>query len=104
MYKAHRGDKTFEIDIQSSSCLIDGKRENIEFLKTGQDELEIVWKGEKHIARLHSFDRESKIIVLFLNNKRHELKIEEPVDLMLKKLGMSALSQKKVKNLKAPMP
>jgi biotin carboxyl carrier protein len=76
----------------------------IEIVNKNDNELLISSGGKKHVARLLAIDSENKIITLKIDGDRFEVKLTDEYDVLLQSLGMDAASNKKVNELKAPMP
>ncbi len=62
------------------------------------------WSGKTFRAEWISIDKESQEAKIKVNQNIYTVKVVEPIDELLKSLGMGSGSQKKIKELKAPMP
>lgn len=62
------------------------------------------WSGKTFRAEWISIDKETQEAKIKVNQNIYTVKVVEPIDELLKSLGMGASSQKKMKELKAPMP
>jgi biotin carboxyl carrier protein len=62
------------------------------------------WAGKTYRAEWISLDKETQEAKIKVNQNIYTVKVIEPIDEMLKSLGMGASNQKKIKELKAPMP
>ena len=64
----------------------------------------IILNGQAHSAELVEYLAEEKTYVLKINGKMLSVKLKDRYDLLLDQLGMSDLANKKVNQVKAPMP
>ena len=64
----------------------------------------IIANGKSYTAILEEIDKGNKTIRLLINGNPYELVIQEPIDLILKKLGLNNINHKKAESIKAPMP
>jgi biotin carboxyl carrier protein len=64
----------------------------------------ILHKGRSYEAVIEKLDRESKVVVLKVNGQRYSVAIREPIDQLLKSMGLDLAAAKKVEAIKAPMP
>ena len=62
------------------------------------------WSGKTFRAEWISLDKEAQEAKIKVNQNIYTVKVVEPIDEMLKSLGMGNSAQKKMKELKAPMP
>jgi biotin carboxyl carrier protein len=62
------------------------------------------WSGKTFRAEWISLDKETQEAKIKVNQNIYTVKVVEPIDEMLKSLGMGNSAQKKMKELKAPMP
>ena len=60
--------------------------------------------GDTFTARLQDINRDEKTVTLYLNGKKLEVKLKEPLDDLLQSMGLDKLASAKVSAVKAPMP
>jgi biotin carboxyl carrier protein len=60
--------------------------------------------GKIYTARVEEINREEKTVILYLNGKKLEVKLKEPLDDLLQSMGLDKLATAKVSSVKAPMP
>jgi len=65
---------------------------------------EVDYKGETFQVQLVKADWSDKTLVVRVNGMKHELQIKDQFDLLLEKMGLGAMTVKKVSDVKAPMP
>lgn len=105
MYKATvNGKKTFEVSLDGDTAWVDGKPVSIS--KASLSDMRSHWiVGEKsmNVEVVHA-DSEKKEFSVKVNNRVYQLQLKDRFDELLKSLGMEAVGQKKVTDIKAPMP
>lgn len=105
MVKAKVKEEVFEIvwDAPSNKMTVNGKPWDWNMVKNGQL-LHIVFNGKSYIGEWIDFHPVQQTAEVKINGHHYILSIEQPLDALLKKMGFSSQSEKKVKELKAPMP
>jgi biotin carboxyl carrier protein len=105
MVKAKVKEEVFEIvwDAPSNKMTVNGKPWDWNMVKNGQL-LHIVSNGKSYIGEWIDFHPVQQTAEVKINGHHYILSIEQPLDALLKKMGFSSQSEKKVKELKAPMP
>jgi len=105
MYKATvNGKKTFEVSLEGDTAWVDGQPVSIS--KASLSEMRSHWiLGEKsmNVEVVHA-DVEKKEFSIKVNNRLYHLELKDRFDELLKSLGMETVGQKKVSEIKAPMP
>ncbi|MFT4062540.1 MAG: biotin/lipoyl-binding protein [Edaphocola sp.] len=64
----------------------------------------ILANGKSYRAAIEQCDRAAKQLKLNVNGNVYEATIEDPIDQLLKKMGLNMANNKKVEAIKAPMP
>jgi biotin carboxyl carrier protein len=64
----------------------------------------IILDGYSFQAQVLKVDKESKTVVLQINQQQFEVAIEEPIDQLLASMGIKDAMARKVNDIKAPMP
>ncbi|WP_143310621.1 biotin/lipoyl-containing protein [Chitinophaga vietnamensis] len=64
----------------------------------------IIMDGHSYQAQVLKVDRDTKTVVLQINQQQYEVAIEEPIDQLLASMGIKDAMAKKVNDIKAPMP
>jgi len=64
----------------------------------------VILDGKSYTALLEEVDRDQKQIMLRIKGQVYTVRIEEPIDQLLKKMGLNANTTKKLEVIKAPMP
>ncbi len=66
--------------------------------------ISILYNGKSYTAIIESTDRKTKEVILRVNGQQYKISIQEPIDLLLKNMGMDLRSMQKAEPVKAPMP
>lgn len=93
-----------DIDKKDGEWLIDGKPFNLDLLELENGRYHLIHENKSYNIVLSSVNFEEKTVDLTINGKTYTNKIQEPLDLLLKKMGLDASTTKKIDSLKAPMP
>lgn len=64
----------------------------------------LIRNGKSYRLEVVSALHEEKMFVLKINGQKQEVQLQDRYDLLLEKLGMSAISSRKINEVKAPMP
>jgi biotin carboxyl carrier protein len=75
---------------------------DIQILPNGS--FSIIANNKSFVAFLESVDRAKKTMALRIENNIYNIKIQEPIDLLLSKMGLDISKTQKVDPIKAPMP
>ena len=95
----------WEVDYRPNGAIIlNGQPFEWDLAALGHNRYHLLYQGRSYSAELLEADYAAKTIVLKLNGQRIELQAKDRFDLLLDKLGMSAVASTKVNELKAPMP
>ena len=95
----------FEVssNINSKTVVLNDQSLPLDLLQNGAH-LHFVWKGKSVNVEVLSVSKEEKKVVLKVNNKTTEVRLEEPLDALLNSLGFSSANSSKIKQVKSPMP
>jgi biotin carboxyl carrier protein len=64
----------------------------------------ILHNGKSYTAIIEKTDRSTKEVTLRVNGQQYKMNIQEPIDMLLKNMGMDLRSMQKVEPVRAPMP
>ena len=64
----------------------------------------VIMDGRSYQAQVLRVERDTKTVVLQINQQQYEVVIEEPIDQLLASMGIKDAMTKKVNDIKAPMP
>ncbi len=66
--------------------------------------ISILHNGKSYTAIVEKADRAAREVTLRVNGQQYKVNIQEPIDLLLKNMGMDLRSMQKAEPVKAPMP
>jgi len=66
--------------------------------------MSVLHEGRSYTATVEGVDETEKTVTVRINGRAYTVQIEEPMDALLKRLGMDAAAGKKAEAVKAPMP
>lgn len=75
-----------------------------DWMKTGENKYHLIYRDGSYNIELLTFEPESKELLLLINGVKHQVKVSNQYDELLKKLGMDKIAGNKVNDVKAPMP
>ncbi len=96
MYKVNIEGNSFEIDKQELNQL--------NSINTGNSTYHVLENGKAYHIKLIHADYLNKKLTLSVNGNPHTIQIEDQYDQLVKRMGLSAVSSQKIKEVKAPMP
>lgn len=64
----------------------------------------VIMDGRSYQAQVLRIEKETKTVVLQVNQQQFEVQIEEPIDQLLASMGIKDAMARKVNDIKAPMP
>ncbi len=64
----------------------------------------VIMDGRSYQAQVLRIEKETKTVVLQVNQQQFEVQIEEPIDQLLASMGIKDAMTRKVNDIKAPMP
>lgn len=66
--------------------------------------ISILYNNKSYTAVVEKVDIKNKELTLRINGQPHKIVIEEPIDQLLKSMGMDLKAMQKIEPVKAPMP
>lgn len=105
MYKATvNAKKELQIRLEGNSATVDGRA--IEISKSDLTEMRSHWllEGQSMNVEVVSANTATKEFTVKVNNRVYQIQLKDRYDELLKNLGMEAVGQKKLREIKAPMP
>ncbi|MFZ9754833.1 MAG: acetyl-CoA carboxylase biotin carboxyl carrier protein subunit [Bacteroidia bacterium] len=100
--KIHWKDQQFEPQLQDNRAELNG--ELWELIPQTQGRALMVGPQKTMAVEIISIDRAEKTVVLQYKGIKHSLRVSEPLDDLLKSMGLDNAMQTKIAELKAPMP
>lgn len=104
MHRTNIGEHSFDIQVKDGKYQLNGHEGHLNFLEKQSGSFHCEIDGVSHEADLVKLDTENKQITLRIKGQKVLVQIQEPVDLLLDKVGLKIEKHKKVNQLKAPMP
>lgn len=98
MYKAKVNDHfNFDIDLKNAP-------EDWDLLTLKDGKFHLIQNHQSYNIEVISTDLAKKNVLLLVNGKEYEVALQDKMDLLLEKMGISAEVGQKVNDIKAPMP
>ncbi len=98
MYKAKVNDHfNFDIDLQNTP-------EDWDILPLKDGKFHLIQNHQSYNIEVVNIDLPGKTVLLSVNDKEFEVVLQDKMDLLLEKMGISAEVNQKVNDIKAPMP
>ena len=76
----------------------------LDLLSVGKDQYHIIKDQVSYNLKVKSFNLENKHVVINVNGSDFSIDIKDKYDLLINKLGLSAVTSQVEKDIKAPMP
>ena len=100
----YKEDKSHEIELDNQQIKIDGKPTEIDLVKLLDNKFHILQNHKSYSIEIIHADYNLKRFSIKVNNNIYDLNLQTELDILLDKKGMSATSDEKMDNVKAPMP
>ena len=100
----YKEDKSHEIELENQQIKIDGKPTEIDLVKLLDNKFHILQNHKSYSIEIIHADYNLKRFSIKVNNNIYDLNLQTELDILLDKMGMSATSDEKMDNVKAPMP
>lgn len=84
--------------------LVNGNEEKLDIADLGNDAFHALHQNQSYRARIIEHDTVSKTFKIKVNNNVYTVQLKDRYDELLHALGMDAMLNNKVNDLKAPMP
>jgi biotin carboxyl carrier protein len=95
-------DQNFEPNLDGSSAEING--EKWELVPQGNNRALLVGPKNTLSIDVVSVNREERSVTIQYKGRKHQFQVSEPLDELLKSMGLDNAMQTKIAELKAPMP
>jgi biotin carboxyl carrier protein len=100
----YREDKSHEIELDNHQIKIDGEITDINLVKLLDNKFHILQNHKSYNIEVIHADYNLKRFSIKVNNNIYDLNLQNELDLLLDKMGMSATAEERMDNVKAPMP
>lgn len=104
MYKVSAFGEEHQIDIQKDGIIIDNQTVQWDSLQISDHEHSILVNNKVYNVFVEQIDAATKTVTLNINGTLIESKIQEPIDQVLKNMGIDFSKNQKKDPIKAPMP
>lgn len=95
----------YQINIGGSEFSLDSKTASeLDMLNPYPDTFHVLENGISYTIKVLSKNLAKKELILEVNGSKYPVKIEDSLDLMIKKMGLSAGTAKKLSVINSPMP
>jgi len=89
-------DEQFQFEVDSTQLL--------DSIQTGENTFHILHNNKSYQAEIVELDFETQQVTIRLNGKTYMAAISDPLDLLVKRMGLAVAAAHKVSDIKAPMP
>lgn len=95
----------YSVSTQENTFQFSGKHlEAIDFVALDAQTLHFIHEGKSYLVQLLHIDRVHKKVQVLVNGVEKSIKIEDKLDITIKKMGLETLVASKSGNVSAPMP
>lgn len=98
------GNHSLQVANDQEQPIVNQKSMNWDMQQLPDGSYHIIADGKSYKAMLLGINKKEKTISLKINNNTYDLSVQEPIDLVLEKMGLNTNVKKKAESLKAPMP
>ena len=105
MFQAKVKNTEFEVNpISENEIEINGEVFPIDLVSISDRKSHLIFKNKSYSIEIIDTNTDKKTVTLKVNNNSYVVEVKNQFDLLLSKLGMSNMTAKVIKNVKAPMP
>jgi len=104
IYKVEVNNRAVKVEFKKDQVTLNDEIFNADLLEFRQAHFHLLHKNKSYYAELIKQNQDDKSIVIKVNNTIYDLKVSDRYDELLHSMGMDAIDQKKVNDVKAPMP
>ncbi len=97
-------DRTYDVQSSGEQLFLADAEQTLDVVSSASGVLSVLYNGRSHTATVEARDDVKKEVSLRVDGATYTVRIEEPLDRLLKKLGMDAAASAKAESVKAPMP
>ena len=90
--------------VNENNIWVQNENQEIRIIKHNDETLLLITPNKVYTIRCLNVNKEAKTITLLYNGNKFEAKITEPIDEILKSMGLENALTPKISDLKAPMP
>ncbi len=104
MYQVITTNGSHEVNLEKNTIVLDGNQLDWDAQQVSNKEFSIIADGKVYNIFIDSINKAQKTVVLNVNGEVIESKIQEPIDQVLKNMGIDFSKTQKKEPIKAPMP
>lgn len=95
-YKIHVDGQSFDLSKEIVG--------NLDMLQVGKQDFHVLQDNQSYHCKVLETNYENRTLTIEVNGSKYTLNIEDEYDILVKKMGLSAIVAHKISNIKAPMP
>lgn len=103
-YKVEVNKRVVKVEFKKDQVFLNDEPFVTDLLELRQGHYHLLHNNKSYRAEIIKHDQEDKSIVIKVNNTIYNLKVRDRYDELLHSMGMDTIDQKKVNDVKAPMP
>lgn len=100
----YNDEKIHQIEIDNNIILVDGINTELDLAHIYKQKYHVIENNQSYDIEITKADFASKKFIIQVNSQKYELSLEDELDMLLEKMGMSTQGNDKMDNVKAPMP
>ncbi|NIK74406.1 biotin carboxyl carrier protein [Thermonema lapsum] len=93
-----------EVEKKDKQWLLNGHAQEIDVRPLDERRFHLIAAHQSYVLEVLEINKAEKSITLLMNGKRQQWAIQEPIDLLLKEMGIDQSARSQAEDLKAPMP
>lgn len=98
------GDELHKIAQKEEQLLLDEKPVDWSCVHLPDGTFSILYKNKSYRAECTALDKTLKTALIEVNGRQYRVEIKEPIDRLLKEMGLNERVNRKINQIKAPMP
>jgi len=97
--------RSFDIEVKDDgSLLLNGEAVALDAVLTNRDSWNVIMENKSFNVKLLSFDMDAKQLLLMVDDEEFQIAINDELDDLLSKMGMSGGGSAEMEDVRAPMP
>ncbi|RQO31280.1 acetyl-CoA carboxylase biotin carboxyl carrier protein subunit [Taibaiella sp. KBW10] len=92
------------VSVDQDQVLVNDKKIDWDAVALPNASYTIIANNKSYVASVVQVDRAKKTLSLSVNNNLYDIQIQEPIDILLSKMGLDISKMQKIEPIKAPMP
>lgn len=104
MYKVKVDQSDFSVEDENGEFIINDKKFEVDILEYNDGKFHVLHNNKSYSAELVSYDKEEKAFQLQVNHSVFTVVVQDRFDQLLQEMGIDVTANKKVNDIKAPMP